>query len=339
MERSRPEQPWNPVENLPPREQAVERVVGLGVTPEVEGRIKQELRDKTFDHQTRRIGEIEKSAEEVEVIENVLAGLPDFISRYGGRPLPLTQEHFHSILTKDLPDFMRSYVDDFYGEYKDRMQDVRIYSEEKGADIPKTVLFGIMAHEAMHFNSFQSVQFFGGHTELRRIGMSPVSFRGSVGDAIDEAVTEELAMRYQHERLANLSDSDYEREQKLTDDLMPSARLDRPQDEVAAITGSGEALGDKDTKVYYFTYREERWRLNALLDDLVKERPDQFPDREAAFDMFARAYFTGNLLPLGRALGEAYGDKHALRRLMEGEDLTARKLGSKTIRQEPRVPS
>jgi len=86
-----------------------------------------------------------------------------------------------------------------------------------------------------------------------------------------------------------------------------------------------EVIEDGEKSVvatYFYDSPKERQRFSILLDDLVKRHAEAFPDREAAFTVFARAYFTGNLLPLGRLLEETYG-KNALRRLLSGDTITS----------------
>jgi hypothetical protein len=322
MERPRSDQTYSPVENLPPREQAIERVVGgPAVTPQLEEKTKQELRRDIFNDQADHSAELEKTERERAVVNDALAAMPDFISHYGGRPAPYTAEHLHFLSRLDLPDAEKE-DDDCGGKYFAEHQQVRIFVDAASdEEVPKTELLRRVGHELMHGNAFQSADEVSEESvTIRRGGFRVRTEDGWLGLALDESMAEELNKRFWHEQMAKTTDAGYRAELRQAQSLLPNIQLETPEDEVTSaewVTNSEKPFAS----IYCFAYRNERQQFNALLDDLDKNNKDYLPDREAAFTMFARAYFTGNLLPLGRLLDETYG-KNALRRLMEGEDLT-----------------
>lgn len=318
MERPHPERPWNPVEPLPPREQAVERALVHRDSPDddEEENLKQQLAEELFGFQPERVVEMEKSPEEVAVIETAIAALSETVRRYGGRPLPLKAEHFHLLNLKDMADDERDRWEGCGGYYNSATQSVAVLLPG-ATELNKVDLLRRVLHEGMHFNSFQSVDLSaGGELNQRRLGVLLKSngAAGEIGRWLNEAITEIMAKGLTKKVVR---DNDLFHDEIITrKDLLPELPPGIPPGEVMAF----DVLAGDKVKFHAFPYRPERYRLMTLLDDLAAKHPDRFSDRQAAFDVFARAYFTGNLLPLGRLLEDTYGP-HALRRLMEGEEI------------------
>jgi hypothetical protein len=74
------------------------------------------------------------------------------------------------------------------------------------------------------------------------------------------------------------------------------------------ILGSLSRMSQENTLIQ-FERREERDKMYALFDRLViASKQGEFPSRAAAFDDFARANFSGNLLPLARKVEAVLGE-------------------------------
>lgn len=71
----------------------------------------------------------------------------------------------------------------------------------------------------------------------------------------------------------------------------------------------------------------ERNDLNTIIDELFEKAPDEFNDREEVYQLFAKANFTGRLLPLARKVEKILG-KGALRKM--GEKTATRRSANNT---------
>lgn len=320
MERRYPEHPYNPVENLPPREQALERII---VTPRFvfsEDEMKRRLSGKLYRKQSENEAEMEKTEDETAIIASAFGAVTEVVRRYGGRPLELTPGHVHLINLLDLSTEEQAGLAGCGGDYDSGRQEANVYFAG-ASGLSTSELLRRVTHEALHFNSFQSaVEVESNLLVARRMGLTYGAPTVGVGGVwLNEAVTERLAKALTKERLAH--DKIFRDDASLTRDLLSKMSSETDHDDVVGFEIIDPA-GDRGTtvRVHQFAYPDERQKLERLLSDLAAKRPADFPDREAAFDAFARAYFTGNLLPLARVLEDTYG-KNALRRLMEGEEL------------------
>lgn len=320
MERPRFDQTWSPVEHLPPREQIFERATGgPALTPDAEQAVKADFKRDVFDQRFEFEGELEKSASEREITDLALAGLPDFIAQYGGRPVPFTADHVHLVNRREMSEELDD--DECGGDFNAALQAAIIYMDGADEKIPQTELFHRIAHELLHGQAFQSVDHVEADSTAQRRGGLAIWLEKEgrwSGQTLNEAITEELTKRYLQHTLATANHQGMTDEQAQTRDARRFLPEGIAADEV--VVSVSDVDGGQPGS-FLFTYDKPRERLNALLDDLAKKNPHDLPDREAAFTMFAHAFFTGNLLPLGRLLEQTYG-KNALRRLMEGETLT-----------------
>jgi hypothetical protein len=127
---------------------------------------------------------------------------------------------------------------------------------------------------------------------------------------LNEAVTEELVKRF-------ISDPAIRNNPLFKDEFKETERLRKEYGDAARYE-SGERFFIDD--VYWakedaegvlrgrrLTYPQERRVLNVLIDRLFEINRGQFKDREEVFDVFAKAMFSGNILPLGRLIDGSFG--------------------------------
>lgn len=283
--------------------------------------------------------EVEKSPEDREAIAVVFPAIEAFVRRYGGEPVPLDGDVVRIVeRTEKLPpgrDFGAEYSphsqrldiirrpgrsDESISAWRRALRKVNIF---RRPDVTMSAATKIMriAHEAMHANSFNSLEVTPAEDgaepviKKRHVGFALGDRDGKmVGHWLNEGMTQALAYRFTNE--VGAGQDWLERHNAKARQHAESTGFLRPQD----ISG----IFEKDGKVSaeLSSYASDMRKLDDLIDDLTQRLPDQFADREAAFDLFARAFFTGNLLPLGRALDEAYGPS-ALRRVLDGQDVIA----------------
>jgi hypothetical protein len=127
---------------------------------------------------------------------------------------------------------------------------------------------------------------------------------------------------------ANESDSDEETRIKQTNAIAQILLLPNNEPVYQILFNSDE---DDDYKFnYFFGYYEEvfekgdvfherdveRERFDSVLDRILTQSDDPTLNKETLFDMFARAHFTGNYLPLARTLERILG-KGSFRKIAE----------------------
>ena len=168
----------------------------------------------------------------------------------------------------------------------------------------------------------------GGPPELRlyRGGLKGIDRSGKQHylSAINEAVTEELALRYFSEILKDrVFQKDIAKTKRLIgrnqQGLPPGtifnergyyfAEILKPKnaDETSRLLNA-EGIRVKGTlSLHRPMYREERGVFNLLVDKLFEKNKDTVKDREEIFDLFARGAMTGNILPLAKLVETTFG--------------------------------
>jgi hypothetical protein len=326
------------------KESGVTRVIGVGdkeerktpgVGPEEEKILK--VFKHVFEGHEPVAIEKEKSSELKGLIENLNNDLKEFLAKYGVEALRIPAANIHIVdwakvseeQTKTLEE-KRKKTPAWYIPDQQGMVLLRGYGE--GGKIRFTQE---LVHEMLHVNAFQSYQVAssedkGGVIELvrkseeggeekirlrsRRVGFS---IRKGDGDryfnGIDEALIEELVMRFEQkyfEKLPELEE-EYKAKKELferkgwrwgSEEEKEEARKSIVNFEVK----KGEN-GEISGVIVEHSYRKEREELNKLIDDLYGKNRDEFSLREGVFDMFAKAAMTGKLLPVGDLITKTYG--------------------------------
>ncbi|MCX6720238.1 MAG: hypothetical protein NTW11_00245 [Candidatus Staskawiczbacteria bacterium] len=293
----------------PERTSGIVRVVG--VSPEIENEALEFWKQK-FDNQELHETEREKAPDEIMMIKKVLAHLSEFTSIYGGKPVPLKMENIHIIDPDQFSAEAKQKLGNTKGWYDLSSQSATIISDRNNID--KTNLFHEITHELMHFSEFSSlmphtvVEKDGSSNTLmaqRRNGFSVAVMKDNKPEFyfndLNEAITEELVARFIDKYL-------------LSDQSVVSSDYFM---KVINSLGHGDAEGskfsipdiDKYLMITSFSsrYNEEREKLWRLIVDIKAKNSDKFKSPEDFFNIFAREYFTGRLLPVARLIEKTYG--------------------------------
>ncbi len=249
--------------------------------------------------------EREKTPEEKEALGQILDKMPSFIKKYGGKYVSPTQiEHVHFVSEDDLHKALDS--QSTMGAYNPIAQTIYVADQNISLNISAA------CHELFHLNSFQSLWFreHEGETEKtfqqRRIGFE--IYGKDDGETvyfsmINEAITEELNIRFQKKCFSEIPVIERERERK-----------------IKAIEGT-PVLGKEMLRSIFErqekgSYLLEREKLNEVISAIFDANTRKYQSRENVFDEFAKAYFTGNLLIVSKLIEKTFG-KGSFRKLGE----------------------
>jgi hypothetical protein len=201
-------------------------------------------------------------------------------------------------------------------------------------------------HESLHMNSYQASQIDdeGNHRPFRSgIEMNGRKGEGGYFSIAEEAIISILNEKFIKEVIPTdpLFEEDYKKSEKVRNWFVE--RLTKEQgnnqerlenglnflDNVIAFPGVDEAMKiindtsiKEDNKKHLvqnlllqfstpravmFERRIEKAKFNEVLDRLVRESAGKIESKEMLFDMFARAHFQGNYLPLGKLIDGVFG--------------------------------
>lgn len=142
---------------------------------------------------------------------------------------------------------------------------------------------------------------------------------------LNEAIVEELAIRFQKNILEN--NPEFDEQKKMIEEYVKQEKekgITVDKDEVFYLKKKIRHSSDnrKEYKIIEAErarYKTEREILNNLIGKLYSSNQDKFKNPEEIFDLFAKSLFTGNIVgkeSWGRLLDETFG-KGTLRELME----------------------
>ena len=302
----------------PRKRSSIDHVVGIEGVDGGEAGILQKMEERFSDQDFERYEgrEREKTERERRIVALVDGETNALRRKYGLPDLEVPAENFHLIPAASWD------TSNGTAYYSGREQAVAMRETTSDLGFAKKVF-----HEMIHFKSYGAVQR-KMDTEKFSEYRTGLVIHGRRGDAtyfraINEAVTEELTKRAMRASAGHeLFRKDIEETQRLLSES-PNAvdATGQPffnSDTFFARRLPGNA-GDRDIEGERFTYVKERKSLRMLAERLHESYPDRFPDAEAAFDAFAKAMLTGNILPIGRAIDRAFGSG-TFRRVGEIED-------------------
>lgn len=300
-----------------------ERVVGA--SPEDEGAILGHLK-QNFD--TRfHLGaegksiEKEKSPELKQCIEGMTRYMHGFLREYDAQAIDIRPDQVHFIDKDKVPEDLlktMSHNERALGTFDPGRQWISVFYGEDQTNRRK--LSHVIAHEMIHFNSFGSLQLKKGaegnptQTQTRRTGLVVRSGGFFHFNDLNEAVTEELAIRFEQKYFKDLEYTHPEVEPQLN---AIQENLERVQ---RALENSKEPK-DKEVNTFRLKYWQERKlevismaaypnereKLNDMIDDIFNANKDQFGDKEDVFKIFVTGMLKGRLLPLARIIDKTYG--------------------------------
>lgn len=254
--------------------------------------------------------EREITPEEREIIEGVLSKLPEFVKRYGGKPLPLTEDHVHIVDEEKITEDAKSQFNGTGGKY-DFINQAVIIRMEAELQWGKNKLYFAhkVLHELLHFSSFQSYQkdkkF---RAKGRRAGFS-VRVRGGAEfyfDSIDEALIQEAVIKFDEEYFSEIPALSEELQKREVVREKIKAEGVMPADMISVIGQNGEPLPH--------AYFSEIQKLRGIIHDIYLANADGISSEEEVKNEFLRAVFSGRLLKVAKMV-EKWGGKGAFRRL------------------------
>jgi len=277
------------------KESSVERIIGK--VPEKEKEIIFLQMKECFDDQ--KIGELEgkereKTEEEKQALEFINGATNKLLEKYGLPPFDVPEKNVHVVKENDwdLPRIAYFFPNRQCAHIK---------------EVPNLFLFTRLAHhEIIHFKSHGALQrktdaASRKNIDLYRMGLMVGERSGSRNyfGNLNEAVTEELNRRFVAETRKN--PPAFLREEAAETKALLREHPEEAEEIVYLSEENGKLMGAK------FSYPEERLILNTLIDKLYAKNEDKYDNREEVFDVFAKAMFTGNLLPLGRLIDKTFG--------------------------------
>ncbi len=178
----------------------------------------------------------------------------------------------------------------------------------------------LVLHEILHFKSYAA---FSVDQELK-----PWSYRRGVRVfppatspkieayflGLDEAITAEIGKRLFNQLIENKIFTEEirwlrsEKAKLLIKDL--SIIFNFPEDEIFWINENYEFNFDLENSnnIRIFEFYHQRKVLNYLCEEIQKEFSDQYPNKEAVFNEFFKAYFNGKLLTIARLVEKTFGE-------------------------------
>ncbi|MFA6383488.1 MAG: hypothetical protein WCX17_03625 [Parcubacteria group bacterium] len=305
------------------RESGISKVVTESAEDEAE--IKAYYKN-IFENQETEGFEKEKSEDDLRIIKAVNDKLKDLVERYGGEFIDVKPQNIHILDKEKLTPEQLARIK------KVKKEETAVYSVNHQAivfmfaDYDDRLKFAqILAHELLHFNSFQSItKNQKGRGLTRRVGIGMGSRQDKNKEyfgMLNEALTEELAIRFDREYLSHFPELAKEIEERKkhteriqekginTENISSFIIKEHPQEKPERRFSATESR---------FTYTKERKKMNETINHIYKENKEKFNTREDVFEIFAKAFFTGRILKLAHLIENAY-EKGAFRKL--GEDM------------------
>lgn len=323
------------------RQSGIERVIGVEARREEE--ILAEI-GEIFSQKETEINELPKTPEQKQIINFLGEVLPQFASKYGARPLVIGESQivlkkatlFQSILNEVKAFWGRQATVAYYAPDKQGIY----YIEESQRNFVDSAFYYFsfarsLAHEILHFLSFQSLQVFGKRDgqksqgiedglprgeilEIRRLGLAVnVSERGKRNkyyfSEINEGVIEllvdkffsELPFEKMPETLRKSLKEQEQRRLRYLKSLSPKER------ELVENFGSGiifERRRSSPAGLNVAIFRpDQRILVLNLIRDIYEKNKFLFSSEEEIFNIFVEATMTGRLLPLARLIEKTYG--------------------------------
>ncbi|MDZ7611653.1 MAG: hypothetical protein U5L10_02725 [Candidatus Moranbacteria bacterium] len=247
---------------------------------------------------------IEKSNEQIAVIRFIKNEVLKILKHYSAKQVDLEIDRIYIVNDKI---FERLDIDPVPGMSFSLRNIVMINTEEK---LGNTALASVLAHELFHQFSFEKGLMTAkaadqeGPIIRERSGLSVV-INNDVDNRylknLDEAITTELEFQVMKKvKNHDLFRGDYEIIKKEFD----KDRAQEAVDLIYSIDENGDVL-----YLYSTPYREQRANLKKVINDIFEFNQDKFSTAEEIFDIFVKAYFDGNIIPITRLLKKTYGNR------------------------------
>lgn len=316
----------------------------IGATPEIKEEALQS-QEEIFDKQEFRslVGkEREKTAEDVEMISIANEATNILRRKFGLDDFDIPAKNIHMI-----PEDRWIRGSSSLGAYNSMLQSVII----KDDNISKLHNLANIIHEMIHFKAYNALQI--ELAEQQKTPKNPegkpklIDYRGGFEirsrdgktlyfTELNEAITEELNKALLRILVPELrSNPIFKDEMARTEKVVnvhsgtavkngrpffdsdtvhaQSVPLVNPMDKFRRALGMKRQVSLSKKSL---TYKKQRKMLNSLIDKVWKSHKEEFKDSEEIFDVFAKAYLTGNMLPVGRLVEDTFG-KGSFRKIGE----------------------
>ncbi len=295
------------------KESAIQRVINLS---EKEEQNALEMAREIFLAPEKLPIEREKTEKETQIIQDLLAKLPEFLGEYEIEPLSLTLDHIHVVNTDLLSKKKRrdsGMSEKCDGVYMENRQGIIVLDSDDDLTFAER-----LAHECLHANSFTSFTAQNNEFKLRRIGLTVIDKEGKrYFNCLNEAITEELTKKFDKEyfnQMPSLSDATKERQKFI--DLIKSENPNANTDEIKSVKTIQKPNGMWQTIISEYVDKSGRKHLLSLVNEIYEQNKTKFTSPKDVFQLFAKAIFTGQLLEISRLIEDTFG-KDSLRQLAE----------------------
>jgi len=301
------------------KKSSIEKVVGGSDAEKVEiksifeQRFREQNIDKTEEIEGLHKREIEKTTEEIEMVDLVNNETNKLLAKYDLPEFTIPYKNIHVFSRKD--------YEEVRGEKSGRAHFAPVSQSIfiKRADSNLAFTKGLY-HEFLHIKSYQAYE--KQMTEEERFNQYRVGLEVYSRDGkeqyfrnLNEAVTEELVKRFYFNNLKRLKTNplfqkEIEEVEKIKEIYLNFAKTKEQEKkamDIIEISPPKRKGFRKIREVYTFSSPEIRGMLNDLLDKLYQKNQDKFKDREQVFDVFAKSMLSGNLLPVGRLVDRTLG--------------------------------
>ncbi|MSU54813.1 MAG: hypothetical protein EXS48_03225 [Candidatus Staskawiczbacteria bacterium] len=307
-----------------------------------------------FDEKSDKVApyELEKTAEDLEIIEATDIIVNKILRKYGGKPKSLPLDHIYIVKPGDVLKITKGKLD--MGIHMPI--DLKIVVEKEKS---KLLFASTVAHELFHLKSYKSARIWksGEDTHLYRSGLSMIGQKDKNQESgkgkdyfgmLEEAIVAECTKKFLDETSENdLFKEEQEAIAKFKEWVMAYYRstgvseenikvfdeelkyISNPQKRVQEVMASSEdekyrqayAAGmfrrlDEGGKTEGMERYKERKMLYNLMDKIITKSDGKFKDREQIFTEFAKANFSGKYLPLARTIERILG-KGSFREIAE----------------------
>lgn len=317
---------------------------------------------RVFEKGNKRFSEyqLEKTPEDLEILNKTETIVDKIVAQYGGDPKPLPINHIYILK----PDSVFAISE---GKFRGGIHNP--YGLNVGAEKGKSKLLfaGTVAHELFHLKSYKSARVGkpGEGAILYRSGLSMIDKKDTnkeVGDEkeyfaiLEEAIVVECTRKFLDEiredpdfkeetvAFEKFRDwvAEYHRREGVSEEIINEEMeeikyIEDVQDKVEQVLSFSDdekkrqpfaagmfASMYKKGQVEWVERRRERKKMYELLDKLVVNSGGKFKNRDQIFDEFAKANFSGNYLALGRVVEDILG-KGSFRKLAEEFSLEPKK--------------
>ncbi len=296
--------------------------------------------------------ELEKTPEDLEIIEKIEKKVDRVVKEYGGDPSPISLENMHVLK----PGAISAVTDGRYafGLYRPMSSEIAV---EKWKS--KLLFATVLEHELFHMKSYKSARLTEGSKtiQLYRSGLSmnakknpdenaeqEIEYFGMLEEAIVDECSIKLGDEISHDRIFSEEAKalerlrnwviQYQQRRGLSNETIDKFKsefryLGDPQEEVNKVLAYSQNEEDRQSyaaglfdglrakgEVKLAERYIEREKLHKLLDILVVDSNHRFSNRDEVFTLFAQANFSGNYVTLARTVESILG-KGSFRKIAE----------------------